>query len=746
MDTKLPRPSSFNTRIHLESIRNSSRMPMTTQFAISLEVAKLLPLQMAFTKSVETVMNLARSLQSSGSNIVVEEDLALLLGRSRLSPRLESSFKTVMKASSAVPPTLLAGGIVLQRGPGPTMARALSHAAYFATVVQLSLLAWTHESNALAQAIVTTLERRMESAPSDADPYDIAAQDDITKTIRSCEEQTSSFNWNGLLMPVATTLGIKAARAQNSINFAIFRGLVEMLPLVQQLNEDRFIQIETDSGICMLVVWAHHVLGMTVLVSTEKNAEVRFGPGVEQIFINVLEAHSSSAITLLDSSGEILFHVQSEADDFEIEGAGKFDLKGYGTKMLAEICQEDAVEAEVELIITAVAINVAQRLEKIKSIKQKLGEEKMEGRMVEIDDWSIILAANLLFDREPIRRSEVQVFEKCYSAGLRDDSPFAPALEALQAIRPTIPKPVMRGLWELILGSARCLISLLLALTQVTDLQACEDLPLRKCDNLRFERLTDLLRGWNGKSNLSVADDTWFDIIAALLVGNLRHSADLNVSLLSRRGWSIFFTSIGCSDPEMASPGKIKVVRAVPSRNDVRKHGILDGPQSGLTPIEDGWAVAEEPTSYSRLRCENRVEELSTLYAERQDFFISSLRLQKNQASGLRMRRSGYREYHTAIWAAELSKACSHPTNNVMELQLPLGVATVTGFPQEKALSSLGHRIIVYLTAFNSVARWLALLQLQYPEERVLLRSNSCCYQCVINQALIKAGRCYIIL
>lgn len=223
-------------------------MPIATQFALSLEIAKLVPLQLAISKSAEVVMNLARSLQNSGSNIVVEEDLALLFGRSHISQQLEPSFKTVLKSSSAVPPTLLADEIVLQHGPGPTVARAMSHGAYFATVVQLSMLAWTHENNALGQAIVATMERRRESAPKDAASYTISSQDDIAKVIRSCEEQTSSFNWNNLLMPVASTLGIRIMPAQNPIAPAVFRGLVEMLPLVQKLNEDRFIHIQTDSG------------------------------------------------------------------------------------------------------------------------------------------------------------------------------------------------------------------------------------------------------------------------------------------------------------------------------------------------------------------------------------------------------------------------------------------------------------------------------------------------------------------
>ena len=72
--------------------------------------------------------------QSSGSDIVVEEDLAELLGRARITDSVASSFRGEM--SKPDPSVGSVGSFVLFRGPGPTIMRALLEPAYFSTVVQ----------------------------------------------------------------------------------------------------------------------------------------------------------------------------------------------------------------------------------------------------------------------------------------------------------------------------------------------------------------------------------------------------------------------------------------------------------------------------------------------------------------------------------------------------------------------------------------------------------------------------------
>lgn len=65
-----------------------SFMPFSSQFALSLEVTRLVPVPLVVNKVYEAIMNLARDLQNSGSNIVIEQDLADVFGRSKISTKI----------------------------------------------------------------------------------------------------------------------------------------------------------------------------------------------------------------------------------------------------------------------------------------------------------------------------------------------------------------------------------------------------------------------------------------------------------------------------------------------------------------------------------------------------------------------------------------------------------------------------------------------------------------------------------
>lgn len=68
---------------------------------------------------------------------MVEEDLAELFGRCRITDSVASSFRAEMSRTD--PAVGLAGGLALMRGSGPTVMRALLEPAYFSTIVQCKL-------------------------------------------------------------------------------------------------------------------------------------------------------------------------------------------------------------------------------------------------------------------------------------------------------------------------------------------------------------------------------------------------------------------------------------------------------------------------------------------------------------------------------------------------------------------------------------------------------------------------------
>lgn len=89
-------------------------MAFASQFSLSMELTRLLPLRSATDKATEAVLNFARNLRVSeiravkrnqsdhakntGSDIVVEADLAEFFGRCRIARNMESSFRSVVSA------------------------------------------------------------------------------------------------------------------------------------------------------------------------------------------------------------------------------------------------------------------------------------------------------------------------------------------------------------------------------------------------------------------------------------------------------------------------------------------------------------------------------------------------------------------------------------------------------------------------------------------------------------------------
>ena len=67
-------------------------MPFDSQFSLSLELTKLIPFGPLANATGRGILQLARDLKKTGSDILVEEDLADVFGRNRIDSRFASSF------------------------------------------------------------------------------------------------------------------------------------------------------------------------------------------------------------------------------------------------------------------------------------------------------------------------------------------------------------------------------------------------------------------------------------------------------------------------------------------------------------------------------------------------------------------------------------------------------------------------------------------------------------------------------
>ncbi|KAL8947809.1 MAG: hypothetical protein Q9222_005948 [Ikaeria aurantiellina] len=763
-------------------------MAFTNQFASTVELTRLLPpIKWATSKAGKAIMSRARELRQSGSDIVVEEDLASVFGRCRVSTALTSSFKTLVTRSSSN--ASLIESITLQGGPGPTISRAFQEPPYFAMVVQLSLLTWTFNIHYLATAIADSLRDRLDGAPSTTSLLSSPDRAGVLGVLRSCEEQTSAFNWNMMLDAVSRTLGYRGRDAPIDFPPFILQGLIDMFPMVQSLPGDRLIHIQLpvgdrlDAGSSTLVVWAHHVLDLTVLVQPRRSGgqeqrNIRFGNSeVEQIFIEEVQADEEAFITLLDSQKEHLLTIKPDPDvDNGLIGAvRRIPAKGWGNAFfLDEMAhlssmktRNMAILEELQLVTAAFACLIADHLIKDDSARYH-EKDTVHPRSImccKVDEHRLLQASRFLFDNASIRQREIDSYVAQYRYKTLDDHlPRPPALEAAARSIRLEPngKNVAHDEWNIITGHARRLSILLIAFANVVNLDQCEDLIFAGfAFNSMFQHtLAEQLEEWDGKSALAVPDDAWLQAMAIPLLGYQGGVWKLpweKVCLISDKGWSAWLSTFGDSDPAYLNPGSIMLGRGKPCRNGVWKIGIWDSGQRVFQMMTDP-RRAESCGDATSLHCAEKIIVDTPYCGEGENVFVVSarFRLPHGGQSHRTIHRVGYRELHTCLWWAQSSSPCSHRSRTTNSVSLALGCATVAGFGND--LNDTDERILIFLTAYNSGARWFALATLPWlsvlgdeedtggDSRQLLLRHNDTCYQCLIHQAASRPGRWYLIL
>lgn len=229
------------------------------------------------------------------------------------------------------------------------MIRAFQDSPYFAMVIQLSLLAWTFDINFLATALADALRKRLEGATSSSTLQATPSRSGILGVLRAIESQTLAFSWNMMLHAVSSCLGYEPHKAPIDFPQFVLQGLLDMFPMAQTLSNDRFIHIQSpvgdklQSGVCTLVVWAHHVLNLTVLVRRGRKDgkftnSVRFSQsGPEQVLIEEVAVEDDACIILLDSDKEhLLTKSNPDADQNLIGSVNRMFAKGWGIAVLED--------------------------------------------------------------------------------------------------------------------------------------------------------------------------------------------------------------------------------------------------------------------------------------------------------------------------------------------------------------------------------------------------------------------------
>ena len=783
------RPSS-------RSSRQTAQMAFTNQFTLSLELTRLAPVASLSQGAAKAIIKFARDLQNSGSDIVVEEDLVEIFGRCRIATELDASFRTVVAGSTST--TSLWEGIMLQAGDGPTLARALKEPPYFAMLVQLSLLTWCFNSHQLASRMAAAMTNRLEDAPANSN-VNAPSRDGILGVLRACENQTAAFDWNLLLHAVAHILECPVERSVENLSSIILQGGLDMFPMVQTLPEDRavYIQIPWNNkvrgiGICFLVVWAHHVLDLTVLVKENPkrqyglNKDVRFGKHTSpQVTIEENDQIEEAVISLLDPLSdheELLTLREDPCSTFEwLALAERVHARGWGTALITETLsdidlpksQHSLVLRDLQQVSCAFAHLVASSLRRDDSGSQpvKKGGDYRAADFLRLtsniphttESLKIHKAAECLFPDTHLSEKEIRVWISAFSA-----KPLNP---------PELPLPItvesilrnngssdlqIHDRWDQLCTSLRRVCVFLLAFAHIRNTGDWDSMTFsgRAARQLDEHHLMEQLEDWNGRDSIYVRDDVWMQALAIPFVGQSQHVWSLpwdRLCLMSDRGWSIWLPNFADTDPEYVVPGDVCIGRGSPCRRGTWKDGIMDA-MGGPNLMNTEPAVAEEAGQQASLRCAEKVSVEKPICGENGEYFVVGARLRRHGQvpKHEKIIHVGYRWLSTVLWSVRLTNSCRHREKKKdMTLTLPVTFVTLEGFGACLPMTDASN--YVCLTATNLGARWFAVATFtgQDPADlddpdgaylRLFLRRQDCCFSCAIEQVSVVPGCTALIL
>ena len=165
-------------------------MPFNAGFQLSFEIAKAFPISSVTESIASKLLKYARDLRVSGSDIVVEADLAVVFGRGKIVHELEEKFRKVVKVQDF---TFVRDGceISLDSGAGPTLLHSFRNNSHFSAIIQLSFLGWTHDRSSLATAIDQALVKRFEMGVKGASAS--PGCEGILNTLAACSSQFNAI-------------------------------------------------------------------------------------------------------------------------------------------------------------------------------------------------------------------------------------------------------------------------------------------------------------------------------------------------------------------------------------------------------------------------------------------------------------------------------------------------------------------------------------------------------------------------
>lgn len=776
-------------------------MPFTTGFQISLELAKAFPISSVSENLGSKVLKYARDLRVSGSDIVVEADLAEVFGRGKIVPELEQNFREVVKVQRF---TFLRDGceISLDSGAGPTLLQGIRDNRHYSAIIQLSFLAWTHDRSSLATAIDQAMVKRFEMgvAGASASP----GYEGILKTLAACSSQSNAFVWSDYIHLVNTKLqesipGYQYSQDHLRLSSAALTGAMDYLYVVQQLRESRKIMISNAMGSITFVIWAHYILGLNVLITTEVPSTITFGdeqnPHVLIVWSTLVPYSASMlpvvhydeqslqpSIQLLDEDMSVMLDSAPDSERWRnIAVDPRYPLLGYGATYLHRMCNADIItndldpiyQESVQLVI-AIAIWVSQRVDRDINITLSPTEVvnvPSPQRYVSIEIWRILASAKLLFSNNlgAADTSAIEKYVKDLSQGPLDEASLPSVCTVFLKKLPVKKGHTSPG--KKYIFHLRCLASMVFLFSFVPEIESCSAIPLREVSFIEAGFQSQFHRACkNSEERLRLRHDTIFREIQSYLSS---YQVPENVFLCCEFGWSVYFDTFGDRDPTQVKPEFVHIREGVPTnkRTMERKMSLCDGgstPSPISTPSRDNSQPIRGREYVPRSSATASWTEFWSTGAEafEHSMYYSVTPKQEWREHGREPHQqfSYCRKMQAMLWETFTTSACDHSLNDSKRpIKLGMDAAAVLGWSndQEK-IEAVTERFLICLTKGEPRIRWLAAQSSVFLGRRsiavdletdptcrvreVMLRTPDCCDSCALEQTAAVPGNHYWIL
>ncbi|KAL8693560.1 MAG: hypothetical protein Q9218_001646 [Villophora microphyllina] len=706
---------------------------MGSQFSLSLELTKLVPFGSLVNAAGHGLVRLLRDIQTSGSDFVAEHDLAEAFGRNQVEPLFASTFRTAVK-QSLIHELSGVAELVLEGGAGPTVRRSFNEPAYFAMIVQLSLLTFTHELTSLTKALTRSFERRAQGASEYVAP---PRYDALIGTLRAVREQTCGFMWELILSAVEKKLYPSILWTDGTLYIlrtipqVILQALMDSFTAIQHLPENTRLRIRSRAGIPTIIVWAHQVLGLTVTVDIDDQSHV-FGEGPPTIYIDDdVRGQAPAEVTLLNETDDAFFHLAADTEDPRLAPVPRHPIKDYGTRMLRLKDNDAEREKQMVFAIVTSCLAVAKEQNRDRDIKRL-----EESRFVELPVQRVLEVSKLLFNanEETITAIDLSSELPCAARKAHLDNP------------PGIP---------MIFGSGRavlylCHVVLVLCMAQGFDEELGLHLDaLDKTAYLPFS-MPDARRS--------------FSSLASLLQGFVYHLTDStspSASVLSDWGWSLCLSSVVGQDLSDVRP-EVAFIRGVPARGGERKRRIVDGVGPLAPELNAGFRAAYRshiipvagPGEVCTLESWTRPQKTRHLIGVTNDAFevvkvigcdsaIPKNKVPENMDLKAYSVSFGFRSMQELYWCIAPIPPCGHSAALGQSVILPDGVWTFHGHHDGLAYSAHpSEGVFAGLVAGDSSARWILAAVMMHswtkgkdPLRMIYIRGRGCCLDCAIRYA-----------